>query len=114
MKLLAVAAALVLLAAPAAEAKFAISFTVKPAHVWAKKPARVIVRTGVVLPRQRGLRLGVVGSWHPRHGNAFFEARLRRTGPKTYEATVRFPYGGVWSLVIPNWGGHALRVRPAP
>jgi hypothetical protein len=110
--LLAVAAALI--GASSGEAKFSISFTVKPVQVWAKQPARVIVRTGVVLPRQHGLRLSAVGSWHARYGNAFFEARLRRTGPKTYEATVRFPRGGVWTMVIPNWGGHALRVQPAP
>ena len=114
MKKLVVAAALALVAAPIAQAKVAISFTVKPAHVWAKQPARVIVRTGEVLPRQHGLRLSVVGPWHARYGNTFFEPRLRRTGPKTYEATVRFPRGGVWALLIPNWGGRTVRVQPAP
>jgi hypothetical protein len=114
MKKVALVVALALVAAPAAHGKFSISFTVKPAPVWAKQPARVVVRTGVMLPRQHGLRLGVVGAWHPRYGNAFFEARLHRTGPKIYEAAVRFPRGGVWSLVIPNWGGHTLRVQPAP
>jgi hypothetical protein len=114
MRKLAVALAFALVAVPAAEAKVSISFTVEPVPVWAKQPARVIVRTGVALPPQHGLRLGVVGSWHARYGNAFFEARLRRTGAKTYVANVRFPRGGAWTLVIPNWGGHALRVRPAP
>jgi hypothetical protein len=106
--------ALALTAAPAAHTKISISFTVKPAPVWAKQPARVLIRTGVVLPREHGLRLGVVGAWHARYGNAFFEPRLRRTGPKTYEAVVRFPRGGVWSFIVPNWGGHTLRVQPAP
>jgi hypothetical protein len=114
MKKLALVAALALLAAPAAEAKFSISFTVKPAPVWAKQPARVIVRTGVALPRQNGLRLSVVGPWHARYGNAFFEAPLRRTGPKTYQATVRFPRGGVWKLIVPNWGGRTVKVQPSP
>ena len=114
MRMLALAAALALMGAPAASAKFSVSFTVRPAQVWVKQPARVFVRTGVVLPREEGLRLGVVGSWHPRYGNGFFEVRLHRTGPKTYRATVRFPRGGVWTLLASNWGAHALKVQPAP
>lgn len=124
MKKLALMAALALATAPAAEAKFSITLTVKPKHVWAKQPARVIVRTGIVLPRDHGLRLDVVGAWHPTYGNAFFEARLHRIGPKTFRAIVRFPRGGRWRLIVPNWGApgsaspppvdHAVRVRPSP
>jgi hypothetical protein len=123
MKRLTLVAVLALVAAPAGEAKFSISLSVKPAQVWAKDPARVIVRTGVVLPRQHGLRLNVVGPWHPRHGTAFFEPRLRRVGPRTLTATVRFPHGGRWRLIVPNWGApgsaspppvdKAVNVRPS-
>jgi hypothetical protein len=125
MKTFAVAAAGALAFVPAAEAKkFRISLTVEPAHVWAKRPARVIVRTSIVLPAAHELPFNVVGPWHPRHGNAFFEPRLRRTGPKTFTARVRFPYGGRWRLIVPNWiptgsaspppVDHALRVQPGP
>jgi hypothetical protein len=36
----------------------------------------------------------------PRFG---FLARIVRTGPKTWRATMRFPRRGTWRLVIPNW-----------
>jgi hypothetical protein len=115
MKLTALAlVAAALVAVPSSEAKSRMSITVRPAPVWAKQPARVVLHTEAVLPRKHGLQLGVVGAWHARYGNVFFEPLLRRTGPKTYSATVRFPRGGVWSLVVPNWGGRVLRVRPAP
>jgi hypothetical protein len=124
MKKLALVAVLALAVAPAAEAKFRISLTVKPAQVWAKQPARVIVRTDVVLPREHILPLNVVGPWHPKYGNAFLEPRLRRIGPKAFAATVRFPHGGRWRLIVPNWGPNgsaspppvdrAVNVRPAP
>jgi hypothetical protein len=124
MKKLALMAVLALAAAPTAEAKFRMSLSVEPTPVWAKRPVRVIVRTDVVLPRAHVLPLNVVGQWHPRYGNAFFEPRLRRIGPKAFAATVRFPRGGRWRLIVPNWGpngsaspppvDHALNVRPSP
>jgi hypothetical protein len=117
-------AALALLGAQPAQAKFGISLTVQPAQVWARQPAKVIVRTGIVLPRQHGLELDVVGPWHAKYGTSFFEPRLRRIGSKTYVATVRFPRGGRWRLIVPNWGApgsaspppvdRAIRVQPAP
>lgn len=117
-------ALLALAVTPAAEAKFRMSLTVEPTPVWAKQPARVIVRTDVVLPREHRLPLNVVGPWHPRYGNLFFEPRLRRIGPKAFAATVRFPRGGRWRLIVPNWGPNgsaspppidqAVKVRPAP
>jgi hypothetical protein len=124
MRKVVVVAVLVLAAAPTAEAKFSISLTVKPAQVWAKQPARVIVRTDIVLPRDHVLPLNVVGPSHPRYGNVFFEPRLRRIGPKAFAATVRFPRGGRWRIIVPNWGPNgsaspppvdrAVKVRPAP
>jgi hypothetical protein len=114
MRKVLVLAALSLVAAPAAEAKFTASVTVAPTPVWAKQPVRVTVRTEIVLPRQHGLELEVVGPWHPRYGNAFFEPPLYRTGPKTYKATVRFPRGGRWALGVPNWGGAMIKVQPSP
>jgi hypothetical protein len=112
MKKLAVVGLLALAVAPAAEAKFRISLTVKPAQLWAKQPARVIVRTDIVLPRKHVLPLNVVGPWHPRNGNEFFEPRLRRIGPKAFAATVRFPHGGRWRLIVPNWGPNGSAYPP--
>jgi hypothetical protein len=124
MKKVALMAILPLVLAPAAEAKFRMTLTVKPAQVWAKQPARVIVRTDIVLPREHVLPLNVVGPWHPRYGTVFFEPRLRRIGAKAFAATVRFPRGGRWRLIIPNWGPNgsaspppvdrAVNVRPSP
>jgi hypothetical protein len=121
---LVLALAAALLGAPSAEAKFRISLTVEPAHVWAKQPARVTTRTGIVLPREHGLRLQALGPGIVRYETTFFEVRLRRTGPKTYKASVRFPRGGRWRLIVPNWGApgsaspppvdRALRVQPSP
>jgi hypothetical protein len=109
-------------AAPA-QAKFRITLRVEPTPVWAKQPTRVLVRTGIVLPRKHGLRLNVVGPYYASTGNPFFEPRLQRTGPKTYTATFRFPRGGTWRLIVPNWGApgsaspppvdRKVRVRPA-
>jgi hypothetical protein len=122
--LLVLALAAGLVSAPSAEAKFSISLAVEPEPVWAKQPVRVIVRTDIVLPRKHVLPLNVVGPWHPRYGNAFFAPRLRRVGPKTFAATVRFPRGGRWRLIVPNWGPNGsaspppadrtVRVRPGP
>jgi len=120
--LLAVAAALV--SAPSADAKFSISLAVEPGPLWAKRPARVTLRTGIVLPQKHGLRLQAVGPGVVRYDTTFFDVRLRRTGLKTYRATVRFPRGGRWRLIVPNWGApgsavpppvdRAVRVRPGP
>lgn len=122
--LLSLAVAAGLLSAPSAEAKFSISLAVDPAHLWAKKLARVTIRTGIVLPREHGLRLQAVGPGIVRYETTFFDVRLRRTGPKTYKATVRFPRGGRWRLIVPNWGApgsavpppvdRAVQVRPSP
>jgi hypothetical protein len=113
MKRLAVLAALALAAAPSAEAKFSISLTVKPAQLWAKQPARVVVRTGITLPKDHGLRLHVVGPGSARYDTAVSHFRLRRIGPRAFTASVRFPRGGRWQLIVPNWGGRTVRVRPS-
>jgi hypothetical protein len=123
-KLLLVAAALALTAVPAADAKFRISLAIEPAQPWAKRPAWVTLRTGIVLPKEHGLRLDVVGPGATRFDTAFFKARLRRTGPKTYGALIRFARGGRWRLIVPNWGApgsaspppvdRVVTVRPRP
>lgn len=122
--LLFLAVAAGLLTATPAEAKFSISLTVEPKHVWAKQPARVTVRTGIVLPRKHGLRLQVVGPGKPGSGVTSFEVRLRRIGPRAFKATVRFPRGGRWRLIVPNWGApgsahpppvdRTMKVQPIP
>jgi hypothetical protein len=119
-----VALAAGVLVAPSAEAKFSISLAVAPTPLWAKQPARVTIRTGIVLPREHGLRLQAVGPGAIRYETTFFDVRLRRTGPKTYKASVHFPRGGRWRLIVPNWGApgaavpppvdRAVRVRPSP
>jgi hypothetical protein len=126
MKRLATVAALALAVAvaPAAEAKFTLSMTVKPAQVWAKQPARVIVRTGITLPQSHGLRLHVVGPGNARYDTAVLYYRLRRIGPRAFAASIRFPRGGRWRLIVPNWSAqgsaypppvdHAVSVQPSP
>jgi hypothetical protein len=109
------AVALALAVAPAAEAKFTLSMTVKPAQVWAKQPARVIVRTGLTLPQNHGLELHVVGPGSAGYDTAVLYYRLRRVGPRAYKATVRFPRGGRWRLIVPNWSAdRKVRVQPSP
>jgi hypothetical protein len=109
-------------APPSAEAKFRMTLSVHPTPLWAKKPATVIVRTGIVLARDHGLDLHVVGPGRTRGETGIFYPRLRRTGPKEFTATVRFPRGGTWRLIVPNWNDQGstspppvqrtVRVRP--
>jgi hypothetical protein len=106
------AAALVIV--PSAGAKFRISLAVEPAQPWAKRPARVIVRTGMTLPRNHGLELHVVGPGSARYDTAVSYYRLRRIGPKAFAARVRFPRGGRWRLIVPNWGDQTVKVQPSP
>jgi hypothetical protein len=123
MKLVALVTGLLLVAAPAADAKFRISLTVEPAQLWAKRPARVIVRTGTVLRPDHGLQLHVVGPGPARYDTAVFYFSLRRIGPRAFGATVRFPRGGRWRLIVPNWNAEGstspppaertVRVRPS-
>jgi hypothetical protein len=118
--LLAAAAALV--SVPSAGAKFSMSLTVKPAQPWVKQPARVIVRTGIMLAKDHGLQLHVVGPGRLRYETAVFYFRLRRIGPSAFGATVRFPRGGRWRVIVPNWNEQGstspppaertIRVRP--
>jgi hypothetical protein len=120
--LLAAAAALVSM--PSAGAKFSMSLTVEPAQPRVKQPARVIVRTGTTLPRDHGLQLHVVGPGRAGYDTAVFYFRLRRIGPRAFGATVRFPRGGRWRLIVPNWNAEGstspppaertVRVRPGP
>jgi hypothetical protein len=112
-----------LLSVPSAGAKFSISLRVEPEQPWAKQPARVIVRTGITLPKNHGLQLHVVGPGPARYDTAVIYFRLRRIGPRTFGATVRFPRGGAWRLIVPNWNEYGsaspppvdrtVRVRPS-
>jgi hypothetical protein len=123
MNKLALVAALALAVAPAAEAKFTISLSVEPTQPWVKRPARVIARTGVTLSKEHGLQLHVVGPGRVRYETAVFYFRLRRIGPRAFGATVRFPRGGRWRVIVPNWNAEGstspppaertVRVRPS-
>jgi hypothetical protein len=118
------AAAAALVSAPAAGAKFTISLTVEPGQPWVKQPARVIARTGITLPRDHGLQLHVAGPGRTRSDTTVLYSRLRRIGPRAFRATVRFPRGGGWRLIVPNWNAEGstypppaertVRVRPGP
>jgi hypothetical protein len=110
---LAALAAATLLLTPAAEAKFDISLTVEPFRPIAGDPTHVTMRTEVVLPRKHGMRLNAVGPWRDELGQAFFEVRLVRIGPRAYRARIRFPYAGRWRLIVPNWGAPGS-AWPAP
>jgi hypothetical protein len=115
--------AIALVSVPSAGAKFSISLTVEPARPWVKQAARVIARTGITLPNDHGLQLHVVGPGRVRYETAVFYFRLRRIGPRAFGATVRFPRGGWWRLIVPNWNEHGstsppsaerrVRVRPS-
>jgi hypothetical protein len=119
---LAVLAAAALVVTSGVEAKFDISLTVEPSRPIAGDPTRVIMRTEVVLPRKHGMRLNAVGPWRDELGQAFFEPRLVRIGPRAFRAKIRFPYAGRWRLIVPNWGApgsaypapvdRVVRVRP--
>jgi hypothetical protein len=118
------AAAAALVSVPSAEAKFSISLMVEPGQPWVKQPARVIARTGIMLPKDHGLQLHVVGPGRTRSDTAVLYFRLRRIGPRAFGATVRFPRGGRWRLIVPNWNAEGstypppaertVRVRPGP
>ena len=124
LAVLALVAAALVCTQPAAAKKFRITITVEPAHIWAKQPTRILVHTSRVLARNHDLRLDVVGPYYADTGNPYLEPRLRRTGPKTYTATVRFPRAGNWRLIVPNWiasgsaspppADRTVRVRPGP
>jgi hypothetical protein len=110
-------AALTLSLTSSAEAKFKISLVVEPAHPVAGQPVRMIIRTGIVLPREHEMRLHVVGPWRERFGQAFFDVRLVRTGPRAFRTNFRFRYAGRWSLFVPSPSasppiGQLVSVRP--
>jgi hypothetical protein len=114
---LTVVAAVAVLLIPLAEAKFRISVTIEPARPIAVSPARVIMRTEIALAREHGIRMHAVGPWRRGSGQAFFEVRLVRIGPRTLRGSVRFPYPGRWHLNVPASGASPpvdrwVRVRP--
>ena len=112
--LVAVAAAALFLTS-SAEAKFSLSVAVEPARPVAGQLARTTIRTGIVLPSEHGLQLHAVGPWRARFGQAFFDVRLVRIGPRAFRAKVRFPYAGRWRLVVAGTSplvAWPVRVRP--
>ena len=106
--------------APSAGAKFKVSVSVEPGRPVAKRPAQVMLRTGVVLPQGQRLRLVAVGPWRDESGQTVIDARLMRTGPKAFRSTVRFAYAGRWIItVVPESGafppvGRKVKVRARP
>jgi hypothetical protein len=101
---LAIIAASAALLVPSAQAKFGLVVTVEPARPVARSPVRVVMRSDIVLAREHGIRLFAVGPWRKDLGQAFFEIRLTRTGPRALSGRVRFPYPGRWHLNAPPPG----------
>jgi hypothetical protein len=111
---LALIAASARVVAPSAGAKLGLSFAVSPTRPVAGEPAQVTLRAAVVLPRKHDIRLTAVGAWRGRWGQTVFDIPLVRTRPRVLRATVRFPHGGRWSLIVPGEpsAGWSVRVQP--
>lgn len=112
-----VVAAIAALLVPMADAKFRISTTIQPARPVAGSPSRLIMRTEIDLAKEHGIRLYAVGPWRRSSGQATFEVRLVRAGPRMVAAAIRFPYAGRWHLSVPASAASGpvdlwVRVRP--
>jgi hypothetical protein len=126
-----------LLAVPCAGAKFRMWLSLSAEIPPVDQPVELTLETGANLPADHRLRLVAVAPGVEMYAairsalrapetpsELGFHAWLRRTGPMTWGATVRFPKPGRWLLVIPNWShiGYALppplrqpvRVGPCP
>jgi hypothetical protein len=130
MRLLAVAACVAAIAAPAALAKGRLSVTLRNSTPRVGEPFTVSVRTGWIVPSHDWLRLVAVApqkDWYQVVGTVTgdssrthaniphdgFEIKLVRVGPRNWHATVRLPRPGRWRLVIPN-GTHSGFMVPPP
>ena len=112
-----VVAAIAALFVRSADAKFRMTMTIEPTRPVAVSPSRLIVRTEIALAREHGIRLYAVGPWRRTPGQATFEVRLVRTGPRMVAGTIRFPYAGRWHLSVPASAASPpvdlwVRVRP--
>jgi hypothetical protein len=101
LALLTLAAVVGVVLLPSADAKFRLAVTIEPARPVAGRPALIIMRTDIRLPRQHGIRLFVVGPWRRSTGQAAFEVGLVRIRPRMLRGSVRFPYPGRWHLSVP-------------
>jgi hypothetical protein len=104
---LAVASAVAALVAPPAEAKFKVWLTFKPAQPIVRQPVRMTMRTEIVLPKGQSMTVIAVGPWRQQSGQAVRYARLVRIGPRSFRATLRFPYAGRWRLQVISEPGSA-------
>jgi hypothetical protein len=126
-----VSVAVVLATGPGAWAKFRITLSYAPSKPAIGQAVRVVVRAAGPQDKDCRMRLAAVA---PAAGvydvlaaenqlvstsarRLGFFVPLARAGPATWRAVVRFPRGGRWRLVVPNWcaPGYALPppiVRP--
>jgi hypothetical protein len=112
--LLAVAATLVI---PAAEAKFRVTLSFKPVRPVVRQPARLTMRTDVVLPRGQSISVVAVGPWRKNAGQRILDVPLVRTGARRFDVRLRFPYPGKWRLQMVSEAGlppigRLVKVRP--
>jgi hypothetical protein len=119
-----------LLVASSAAAKFGVRLSLSAAQPRVGQPVSVLIRTGPVgtgtcrmrlvavapgIDRYHALDVFIIGGYSvngpfgttfhrlratPRLG---FLAHLRRSSATSWQATVKFPRGGRWQLIVPNW-----------
>jgi hypothetical protein len=104
----AVVSALTALLIPAAEAKVGASLAFAPAPPVARSVVRATMRTDTVLSMTEGMTLTAVGPWRNEAGQAVRIVRLLRSGPRSYTASVRFPYAGRWRVQVMSDSGALL------
>lgn len=127
VRVLAIAAVLALLVAPAAMAKFRISLTLGDSTPAVRQSLTVVVRSGVDLEYDLKLIAVAPGkSWYdvvgvvtgdsriaraniPRDG---FAVPLVRTAPNRWRGYVKFPRRGRWLLVVPNGAPVGFSIPP--
>jgi hypothetical protein len=116
--------------APAAAAKFSVSLSVSTTHPHVGQTVEVVIRTGEPTMGACRMRLAAIAPGASRQtaldalinggtttmgttGPVFHRLRAtpnlglavltRRTSAVTWRADIRFPHGGAWQLVVPNW-----------
>jgi hypothetical protein len=120
---LAAVAAIGLVVAPGAAAKFGMTLVLGKGSPQAGQPLTVSLRADVELPADHELALLAVAPGRLRYGAVAtltagasardgFVVPLTRTRADRWRAIVRFPRSGRWQLVVPNWGPEGYAIPP--